>query len=90
MYISLYRKYRPQTFSDMVGQSAAVSVLQESLKENKLGHAYLFPAPEAAEKLPQLGLWRRALTVRISLLTTSHAESVPAVSASRLANIWML
>jgi len=50
MYISLYRKYRPQTFSDMVGQSAAVSVLQRSLKEDKLGHAYLFSGPRGCGK----------------------------------------
>ncbi len=36
MYISLYRRYRPQKFSDMVGQGAAVSVLRESLKEGRL------------------------------------------------------
>ena len=45
MYISLYRRYRPQTFSDMVGQSAAVGVLLESLREGSLGHAYLFSGP---------------------------------------------
>lgn len=50
MYISLYRKYRPQTFSDMVGQSAAVSVLQRSLKDKKLGHAYLFSGPRGCGK----------------------------------------
>lgn len=50
MYISLYRRYRPQKFSDMVGQSAAVSVLRESLKEGHLGHAYLFSGPRGCGK----------------------------------------
>ncbi len=50
MYISLYRRYRPQKFSDMVGQGAAVSVLRESLKEGRLGHAYLFSGPRGCGK----------------------------------------
>lgn len=50
MYISLYRRYRPQKFSDMVGQSAAVNVLRESLKEGHLGHAYLFSGPRGCGK----------------------------------------
>ncbi len=50
MYISLYRRYRPQKFSDMVGQSAAVSVLRESLKEGHIGHAYLFSGPRGCGK----------------------------------------
>ena len=50
MYISLYRRYRPQTFSDMVGQSAAVGVLMESLREGSLGHAYLFSGPRGCGK----------------------------------------
>lgn len=50
MYVSLYRRYRPQKFSDMVGQSAAVNVLKESLKEGHLGHAYLFSGPRGCGK----------------------------------------
>jgi DNA polymerase-3 subunit gamma/tau len=50
MYVSLYRRYRPQKFSDIVGQNAAVKVLQESLKEGHLGHAYLFSGPRGCGK----------------------------------------
>lgn len=41
-YIALYRKYRPQTFSDVSGQSDIVSLLTSSIKQNKISHAYLF------------------------------------------------
>lgn len=50
MYVSLYRRYRPQSFSEMVGQNAAVDVLRESLKEGRLGHAYLFSGPRGCGK----------------------------------------
>ena len=61
MYISLYRKYRPQKFSDMVGQSAAISLLQESLKEDKIGHAYLFSGPRGCGKTSAARLIAKSL-----------------------------
>lgn len=67
MYVSLYRKYRPQTFSEMVGQSAAVSVLRESLKEQRLGHAYLFSGPRGCGKTSAARLV--AKTLNCSALT---------------------
>lgn len=42
MYQVLYRKYRPQVFSDIVGQEHVTSTLSNELKEGKLSHAYLF------------------------------------------------
>ncbi|WP_279009576.1 DNA polymerase III subunit gamma/tau [Synergistes jonesii] len=61
MYISLYRRYRPQTFSDMVGQSAAVGVLMESLREGALGHAYLFSGPRGCGKTSAARLVAKSL-----------------------------
>lgn len=42
MYQALYRKWRPQTFSDVVGQEHITSVLQYQLSSDKLSHAYIF------------------------------------------------
>ena len=41
-YQTLYRKYRSQTFSDLVGQEAIVRALQGAIASDRLAHAYLF------------------------------------------------
>jgi DNA polymerase-3 subunit gamma/tau len=41
-YIALYRKYRPQEFSDVVGQEHVVTLLQSTISQKKVSHAYLF------------------------------------------------
>lgn len=42
MYQSLYRRYRPRTFEDVVGQDGIVEVLKNQIKNGNVGHAYLF------------------------------------------------
>lgn len=41
-YLALYRKYRPQAFSDVVGQEQAIELLTNAIKQKKISHAYLF------------------------------------------------
>lgn len=41
-HVALYRKYRPVTFDDVVGQEQIVELLQSSIKQKKISHAYLF------------------------------------------------
>ena len=47
---SLYRKYRPQTFDDVVGQKTVVSTLERGIQSGALGHAYLFCGPRGTGK----------------------------------------
>jgi DNA polymerase-3 subunit gamma/tau len=47
---TLYRKYRPKHFSDIVGQEHVVRTLTNALTMNKLGHAYLFTGPRGTGK----------------------------------------
>jgi DNA polymerase-3 subunit gamma/tau len=49
-HIALYRTWRPQRFQEVVGQKHIVQTLQNSLKENRLTHAYLFSGPRGTGK----------------------------------------
>ena len=50
MYQALYRKYRPQTFDDVVGQQAVTQTLRTQLRTGKLSHAYLFTGTRGTGK----------------------------------------
>ncbi|HOC93709.1 MAG TPA: DNA polymerase III subunit gamma/tau [bacterium] len=49
-YISLYRKYRSQTFDDLVGQEHITTTLKNAIERNRLAHAYLFSGPRGTGK----------------------------------------
>ena len=48
--ITLYRKYRPQKFEEIAGQEYVTRAIKNSLRENKLSHAYLFTGPRGVGK----------------------------------------
>ena len=49
-YQTLYRKWRPQTFSDVIGQSHVTETLSRAIKLDRLSHAYLFSGPRGTGK----------------------------------------
>ncbi|MHB1684814.1 MAG: DNA polymerase III subunit gamma/tau [Bacilli bacterium] len=49
-YIALYREWRPQQFSEVVGQEHVVTTLKNALRLDKLAHAYLFSGPRGTGK----------------------------------------
>ncbi|WP_297598071.1 DNA polymerase III subunit gamma/tau [uncultured Cetobacterium sp.] len=50
MHITLYRKYRPKGFDEIAGEQEIVKTLKNSLKTNRLAHAYLFTGPRGVGK----------------------------------------
>lgn len=50
MYQSLYRKYRPQTLEEVVGQKVIIKILKNEIANNKITHAYLFTGPRGTGK----------------------------------------
>ena len=49
-YLALYRKYRPNSFDDFVGQSEVASIIKNEILNNKITHAYLFSGPRGTGK----------------------------------------
>lgn len=50
MHVTLYRKYRPKGFEEIAGEEEIVQTLKNSLKSNRLAHAYLFTGPRGVGK----------------------------------------
>ena len=57
----LYRKYRPQTFSEVEGQEHVVKTLQGAIISGRTGHAYLFAGPRGTGKTTMARLFAKAL-----------------------------
>lgn len=60
-YVSLYRKYRSQSFGEVIGQQHVTTVLQNALRMGRIAHAYLFCGPRGCGKTSTARLLARAL-----------------------------
>ena len=61
MYQALYRKYRPQTFDDVVGQNAVTQTLKTQIQMGKLSHAYLFTGSRGTGKTSSAKILAKAV-----------------------------
>jgi len=61
LHVSLYRRYRPQRFSEVVGQRAATDLLRLSFLEKRLSHAYLLSGPRGCGKTTVARLAAKAI-----------------------------
>src|SRR5918999_1537296 len=60
-YLSLYRKYRPQTFSEILGQQHVSRTLANAVDESRVAHAYLFTGPRGTGKTSTARILAKAL-----------------------------
>jgi len=61
MPVALYRKYRPQTFKDLIGQNHIRITLQNEIEQGQIGHAYLFCGPRGLGKTTTARLLAKAI-----------------------------
>ena len=60
-YLSLYRKYRPKTFADVVGQEYIVKILKNSIKNNQVANAYVFAGTKGTGKTSIAKIYANAI-----------------------------
>jgi DNA polymerase-3 subunit gamma/tau len=73
MGIALYRKYRPQTFSEVAGQNHILVTLRNELSSGSVAHAYLFTGPRGVGKTTMARIFAKAL----NCLKRKEGESEP-------------
>ncbi|MDQ5912298.1 MAG: polymerase subunit gamma/tau, partial [Patescibacteria group bacterium] len=82
-HLSLYRKYRPHTFADVVGQDHIVDVLKQSVEKGTIGHAYLFCGSRGTGKTSIARIFARALGTTANDLYEIDAASNTSVDDIR-------
>ena len=60
-YVALYRKFRPQSFDELVGQEHIVRTLSNQLQSGRIAHAYLFAGPRGTGKTSTAKLFAKAI-----------------------------
>lgn len=60
-YVALYRKYRPQTFDDVIGQDHIITTLRNQILHDKVSHAYLFTGTRGTGKTSTAKIFARAV-----------------------------
>lgn len=61
MYQALYRKYRSQTFGQLVGQKVVATTLRQAVEQDKISHAYLFSGPRGTGKTSVAKIFAKAM-----------------------------
>lgn len=77
MYQALYRKWRPQTFSDVVGQNAVTSALSNQILTNRVGHAYLMTGTRGTGKTTCAKIFAKAVNCEKRQGAEPCGECVP-------------
>ena len=89
MYRTLYAKYRPKNFKDLIGQDLNSEILKNMSKTKRVGHAYLFHGPKGTGKTSAARIFARAINCLSSINgePCGHCKSCAEISKSNSQNI---
>lgn len=85
--MSLYRKYRPKTFAEVVGQEHIVTTLENSVLQDKVAHAYLFSGPRGTGKTSIARILAKMLLTRGIEDEAVQKQFIKAVEEERLTDL---
>lgn len=80
--MSLYRKYRPESLADVVGQTAAVRILRRAFESGQISHAYLFCGPRGTGKTSLARIVARQLIAGSAEFTPAMAVDLLEIDAA--------
>ncbi|WP_338748684.1 DNA polymerase III subunit gamma and tau [Janibacter alittae] len=83
MSTALYRRYRPETFADVIGQEHVTEPLMQALRSGRVNHAYLFSGPRGCGKTTSARILARCLNCEQGPTPTPCGECDPCVALAR-------
>ena len=83
MSTALYRRYRPETFADVIGQEHVTEPLMQALRTGRVGHAYLFSGPRGCGKTTSARILARCLNCVQGPTATPCGECESCVALAR-------
>ena len=75
LYQALYRKWRPKTFSDVIGQSHITQTLKKQVAEGRTSHAYLFTGTRGTGKTTCAKILAKAVNCALALTSFSGVRT---------------
>ncbi len=81
MSTALYRRYRPETFAEVIGQEHVTEPLITALTNNRVNHAYLFSGPRGCGKTTSARILARCLNCAQGPTPTPAVYATPAVNS---------
>ncbi|MEY4312927.1 MAG: hypothetical protein RLZZ319_436, partial [Actinomycetota bacterium] len=83
MAVALYRRYRPESFDELIGQSQVTEPLRAALRQNRVNHAYLFSGPRGCGKTTSARILARCLNCAEGPTDTPCGKCESCVELSR-------